>query len=78
MREYISARYLLAEPPGPTVVPGGFPIQRYPARVAQGARKPRFAPRGDAPSVGHAARTTAQVFDTADRRETRNLAARGW
>lgn len=41
MRDYISAKYLLAPPPGPTVVPEGFKITKVAARVARGATKPR-------------------------------------
>ena len=41
MRSYISAKFLLAQPPGPTVVPEGFKITRCGARVATGARKPK-------------------------------------
>jgi hypothetical protein len=71
MRDYISAKYLLAPPPGPTVVPDGFFIERYPARVARGARKPK---------VGCIAGAKAShlIAQSADRRVTRSLAARGW
>lgn len=41
MRDYISAKFLLAQPPGPTVIPANFPIKRFSAKVATGARKPR-------------------------------------
>ena len=41
MRDYISAKFLLAQPPGPTVIPEGFKITRGTAKVAAGARKPR-------------------------------------
>lgn len=71
MRNTISARYLLAAPPGPTIVPSGFVIQRYRARVAQGARKPRVGCiSGATPSY--------LIAQSADRRVTRGLAARGW
>ena len=70
MRNTISARYLLAEPPGPTVVPSGFPIQRYAARVAQGARKPRTGALGGAQPT--------KTILTTSRANVRNLAARGW
>lgn len=41
MRDYISAKFLLAQPPGPTAIPEGFKITRCTAKVAAGARKPR-------------------------------------
>lgn len=41
MRDYISAKFLLAQPPGPTVIPEGFKITRCTAKVATGARKPK-------------------------------------
>jgi hypothetical protein len=62
----------------PTVIPQGFIVERLPAKVAQGAYKPKLAGRGDAPTFGHAATSTQRVFAAADRRTIRNLAARGW
>ena len=78
MREYISARYLLAPPPpAETVIPPNVKITRCAARVALGARKTRLAPRGDAPTLSHAARSTSQVYAYGYDREKRNRAARG-
>jgi hypothetical protein len=72
MREYISARYLLAAPPPKTVViPDTFPIERYSAKVAYGARKPRGG------CVAGAA-TTSKISEQADRRVIKSLAYNGW
>ena len=81
MREYISAKFLLADKPAKREeieIPAHMKITRLPARVAQGARKPKIANRGDAPTMGHAARYTKTVAAQADRRVIRSLAARGW
>lgn len=43
LRPVVSARFLLAPPQAAPIVPADFPITQCPARVAQGARKPRMS-----------------------------------
>jgi hypothetical protein len=59
-------------------IPAHMRVTQLPARVAYGARKPKIANRGDAPTLGHAARDTKTVAAQADRRVIRSLAAIGW
>lgn len=40
-RDYISAKFLLAEPVSGYVIPQGFKITKCPVKVARGARKPQ-------------------------------------
>lgn len=61
-----------------TVVPAGFRIARGLPMVARGAYKPKLANRGDAPTSTHAAQSAKVVFATAQHRNVRSLAARGW
>lgn len=53
-----------------TVIPGDLAIQRYPAKVAYGARRPRSS------NLGGGAKPTSQVYRDADRRNFLNRAAR--
>lgn len=57
------------------VIPGHIVVKRLPARVAQGAYKPRIAARGDGPSFFGAARSTADIAAQGDRRATLARAA---
>ena len=75
MRDTISARFLLAEPPPAVVDISGITITKCRPRVATGARKPRIAARGDAPTIGHAARDTATIYSSANRSALLNYAA---
>lgn len=59
-------------------IPDGFRVKRYAAKVAMGARKPRMANRGDAPTTSHAANTTGRVCGQGQHQHVRNLAARGY
>jgi hypothetical protein len=71
-RPFISAKYLLAAPPpAETVIPKDFPIERYAARVAAGARRAK----------GGAIVGSTSPRDMAMTRSNRNVAAwaaRGW
>lgn len=72
MRDTISARYLLADPPpNTTLVLDTTRITRYPARVAQGARRAK----GNAVVGSSSPRWSVMCgYD----KSLRNLAARGW
>lgn len=78
MRAYISARFLLADAPGSTVIPDGFQVAICPPRTAAGAHKPRTASRGDAPTTSHAANRDGAICGNPQHATIRNLAARGW
>jgi hypothetical protein len=78
-RATISAKFLLAAPPpATTVIPDGFKIKKLAAKQAQGAYKPKIAPRGDAPTIYQAARATQTLVKASDRRRLLNYAARGF
>ena len=61
-----------------TVIPEGFRIAQGSAKVAYGSTHRRVCPRGDAPTVYQAARTTSTVSQLANRSVIKGLAARGW
>lgn len=61
-----------------TVIPPGFRITQCKAMVAHGARKARYAARGDAPTSTHAAQSAKAIFANGPHHATRALAARGW
>lgn len=61
-----------------TPIPPGFVVTKGPCKVAVGARKPRHANRGDAPTTSHAANNTGRVCGNSQHTHVRNLAARGY
>lgn len=74
MREYVSAKFLLADKPSKrdvVIIPANVVIHHLPTKVARGARKPRSLALGGA-------KPATTIAGMADRNNIKGLAARGW
>ena len=79
-RDAIPLRFLLAAPAGETNEYNKRHVTKWArvAPVAKGARKPRMANRGDAPTTSHAANYTGRIVGTSQHDGVRRLAAKGY
>jgi len=76
----IPLRFLMAAPAGDTSEYNKRHVTKWTriAPVAKGARKPRMANRGDAPTTSHAANYTGRIVGNSQHDAVRRMALKGY